>query len=102
MQLQSQLEELTQDIDFLKDIVEHDPNGKKITIKGRISFDDDPKIVAKFVLKEKLNLSPTIKSAIKNNDNSITFEVSIQDKLNIMKAQRSLLHNATSVAFSYP
>lgn len=102
MQLQNQLEELTRDVDFLKEIVSHDPNGKKITIKGRLSFDDDPKIVAKFVLKEKLNLSPNIQSAVKNDDNSITFEVAIEDKLEIMKWQRTILQNATSVIFSYP
>ncbi|KAF5280015.1 hypothetical protein FQA39_LY05396 [Lamprigera yunnana] len=96
--LESQIEILSKKNILLCKVLEKLPNSKKLTLSGRLPPNDNAAITVSFVLWEKLSMSPRIKSAVKNEDGSITFEVlNLEDKMLILSVAQEQLRNSKYV-----
>ncbi|KAF2880535.1 hypothetical protein ILUMI_25633 [Ignelater luminosus] len=95
LSLQSQVNSLTITNQKLTALLEKYPDGRKLTISGRLQKDDDALTITRFVLREKLDLNPDVVSATRNSDGSITFELSnLTDKIEVLEAAKEKLKNS--------
>lgn len=87
--------------DLMKEIIEKDPDGRKLKLTGRLPTEGEPEDIVKFVLNEKFSLKPKILTAYQGKDSSITFEVKLEDKLAIIQQQAKLGGAVNSVSVTY-
>lgn len=95
LSLQSEVNSLRKTNQQLTTILERYPDGRKLTMSGRIPPNDGAVATVKFVLREKLSLNSDILSATKNSDGSITFELAtLEEKLEVLDAAKEKLKNS--------
>lgn len=96
LRLSDDIEELRKENTIMKNIIEMDPDGRKLRLTGNIVNQGDPEYIVQNVLKTKYSLEPKILTAYQAKDNSITFEVKLEDKIDIIKRQVELNNILTS------
>ncbi|KAF5292533.1 hypothetical protein FQR65_LT01679 [Abscondita terminalis] len=90
--LQSEIEMLLKKNLLLTHLLEKTPNVKQLTMSGRVPLDGQAMSIVKFIIKEKLDITPTITRAVRNDDGSIIFEVAtLDEKLHILNAAQTKL-----------
>lgn len=97
----TQVDELRQMTEIMKDIIEKDPDGRKLKLTGRITDDGPPEQIVKRILTDKYSLDIKILTAYQNKNGEITFEVKLEDKIAIIKKQKELSQVLTSVRITY-
>lgn len=89
--IQSEVMALREENKILISLLEEHPNAGKLVLSGGIPPGSETEAIVGFVLREKLGLRPIIVSAKREEDESITFEVSLNDKLRIINASKDKL-----------
>ncbi|KAB0799704.1 hypothetical protein PPYR_07584 [Photinus pyralis] len=90
--LQFEVEELRNLTQEIKDFEETYPLAKQLTLSGRIPPDGDAVETVRFMLYEKLNLSPAIVSAFRESPYNIRFTVStVLEKFRVLETAKFLL-----------
>lgn len=94
LSLQYEVNALRKTNQQLINVLQKYPDSKTLTLSGRIPPDGEASVTAKFIIQEKLELNPDIVSAVRNNDGSITIEVStLSEKLEILEEAKEKLKN---------
>lgn len=83
----------------MRNYIEEQSDGRKLTMSGKIPPDGAASASVSFILRERLDLNPVIISADWNDNGSITFEVaSVEIKLEILQeAKKKLVATKVSI-----
>lgn len=101
LNMKSKLDEVISVNAIMKDIIEKDPDGRRLKLSGRLPEFNDPKSAVRYVLDEKYSVNPNILTAYKHKDGSVSFEVSLEDKIALIKKQAELPLDVNSVQITY-
>lgn len=101
LSLTDELEELRKNNVIMKDIIEMDTDGRKLKLTGNLPTKGEPERIVQDILERKYSLYPKILTAYQSKDNSITFEVKLEDKVKIIRRQQEVANSVTSVHIVY-